>query len=146
MLDSRVLANHLSDYLASCGSRVSSEDFIFLPDKRNPEFLGISVGFSVKGSGNLDVFVGGRTLDDHFLGYVSSLDGSSDLNGNKDLAPVLENIRQTSQHFTPTEFSSCEYGFRISGRYSLDSESKLVFTAVLNRCLRPAWLYVRKQK
>ena len=148
MLRTEDLASLLAGYLSSAGLPCDYRDFIFDPNRRNSEYLGVSIGFSSDSTGSLDIFLLSRFLDEQFIEYVSDTPSKDNAHFSRDpdLIPILTKIFSGSEHFTPTTFLQSDYGFKISGKYSLTSSNTDIFGVVLNRCLRPSWAYVRKHR
>ncbi len=153
MLDARQLASNLCSYVRSAGTDCTLEDFIFCYGRKNPEILGLSIGFSVKpkgyNQGIVDIFLESSFLDNSYLEYISNSPNNKQyLHFTKDsgLNSVFDKIEKSSVHFSPSSFEMFENGFKVSGSYPLDSTHDEVFDAVLNRCLRPSWLYVRRME
>ncbi len=153
MLDARQLALSLCNYICSTGTDCSVENFIPYPNRKNPEILGLAIGFSVKPDkhkqGIVDIYLESSFFDNFYLDYISnspSIKGAPHFINDSRLSLILDKIEKSSRHFNPSSFDMFENGFKLSGNYPLDSTNDDVFDAILNRCLRPSWLYVRKQE
>ncbi len=151
MLDDRQLASSLCNYIRSAGIGCAIEDFIFCYDQKNPEILGISLGFSVRPKGHktglVDLFLESPFFDDLYLDYISNSSNNKEtkhFTNDSGLSSISDKIEKSSIHFKPSSFETLKNGFKLSGSYSLDSTNDEVFEAILNRFLRPSWLYVRR--
>lgn len=81
------------------------------------------------------------------MNYISESPNNGILHflSEPDLKGLLGKIASGTIHFKPVSFEFCKGILLIKSNYSLESKDKEIFEAILNRCLKPSWFYLRKR-
>ena len=136
----------LSKYLVGCGSPVSADITSF-----RAEIMGLFVTLNVF-SGNsgkipelevlLELKDRSRAFDSQFYDYICN-DG--EFVRDRSLSERVPEILDSKSYFTPVSFKSLKNTYRLYGLIK-NPNSEGLSSAVLNRCIRPALVYLRKHQ